>query len=608
MDGFDYLKRWLSFAGFVLVVAVLYWAQVVLIPVALAILLTFVLIPPVAWFQRWLGRVGAVCLVVAVVFAALGLTAWGVSYEITNLALELPTYRDNIRQKIDDVRSAGKGGSVQKVQDALKDINTELTKTETPIGSASSPLIVKSEQVDALWGFPAWLGPFIGPLATAALVIVLVVTMLLERVDLRNRLIGLFGHGRLAITTKGIEEAGNRVSRQLLMQALVNLAYGLSVGAGLYFIGVPYAFLWAALAGVLRFIPYVGPIIGAGAPILVSAAAMPGWYGSFWVMSLFLALELFTNLILETMLYAGSAGVSQVALLVSVAFWTWLWGPMGLLLSIPLTVCVVVLGKHVPGLEMIGTLMADRPALPPEAEFYQRLVARDPNEAMEIIERHVKTQPLDTVYDALLLPALNYAERDRFDARLSTEEEDAVIKATRELLDDTGTLNRAQRLLVAKDGAGEALSPAKSTLSVLGYPAESVADELALHMLNQLLEGTEVSIDVVTKPMSSSEIVATVKKGGCQVLCIVDLPPSAPSRTRYVIRKLRAAIPNLQIIVGRLAPPALADENSHLILESGATRVFSNLVQLRDHLLQLVPATPPLEPVEVLSSGLEETR
>lgn len=475
-----YVKRWLSFAGFVLVVAVLYWAQIVLMPVTLAILVTFILTPPVAWLQRSLGRVGAVCLVVTVLLAGLGLTAWGISQQISSLALELPQYRDNIRQKISDVRSAGKGGSVEKVQDALKDINSELAKTETPDGTPSSPVVVKSQQVEALWGFPTWLGPFMEPLATAALVIVMVIFMLLERVDLRNRLIGLFGHGRLAITTKGIEEAGSRVSRQLLMQSFVNVIYGLGVGVGLYFLGTPHALLWAALAAVLRFIPYVGPVVGAGAPILVSAAATPGWYSSFYVIGLFIVLELFTNLILETRLYAGSAGVSQVALLIAVAFWTWLWGSMGLLLSIPLTVCVVVLGKHVPGLEIIQTLMADRPALPPEAEYYQRLVARDPTEALELIDRHVRTQPLDSVYDALLLPALNYAERDRFEGRLSPEEEDAVIQATRELLEDAGTLNRAQRPAVAQDAATALQSQEKSTLSVLGFPAESFADELVI--------------------------------------------------------------------------------------------------------------------------------
>ena len=204
----------------------------------------------------------------------------------------------------------------------------------------------------------------------------MVIFMLLERRDLRDRLIGLFGLGHLTVTTKAFDEAGTRVSRQLLMQSLVNLVYGIAAGIGLYVLGVPYPMVWAALGAALRFIPYIGPVIGAGAPILVSLAALPGWAGPLYVVALFVVLELFTNLVLETVLYAGAAGVSQVALLVSLAFWTWLWGPLGLLMATPLTVCLVVLGKHVPGLEFVGMLMADTPALAPEFGYYQRLLAR----------------------------------------------------------------------------------------------------------------------------------------------------------------------------------------------------------------------------------------
>ena len=253
-------------------------------------------------------------------------------------------------------------------------------------------MVVTSEPVAGFSGF-AWLGPIVGPLGTAGLVLAMVIFMLLERRDLRDRLIGLFGHGQLTVTTKAFDEAGTRVSRQLLMQSLVNLLYGIAAGLGLYFLGVPYPLVWAALGAALRFIPYVGPVIGAGAPILVSLAALPGWAGPLWVMGLFVVLELFTNLVLETVLYAGAAGVSQVALLVSVAFWTWLWGPLGLLMATPLTVCLVVLGKHVPGLEFVGMLMADTPALAPEYGYYQRLLARDQSEAADLIDGTSRPRP-----------------------------------------------------------------------------------------------------------------------------------------------------------------------------------------------------------------------
>src|SRR4029434_5826339 len=210
--------------------------------------------------------------------------------------------------------------------------------------------------------------------------------------------------------------AGSRVSRQLLMQSIVSVLYGTAVFVGLYFLQVPYPLVWAALGAALRFIPYIGPVLAAGAPILVSLAALEGWTGPLIVFALFVVLELFTNLVLETVLYAGAVGVSQVVLLVSVAFWTWLWGPLGLLMAAPLTVCLVVLGKHVPGLAFVGLVMDDAPALAPEYAFYQRLVARDQSEAAELIDNHIKTEPPASVYDALLLPALSYAQRERFES------------------------------------------------------------------------------------------------------------------------------------------------------------------------------------------------
>jgi predicted PurR-regulated permease PerM len=278
--------------------------------------------------QRWVGRVPAVLLVVTLVFAALGLAGWGLTRQMDHLVEDLPGYRANIRAKIADVRGASTGGTVEKLQETLEGIKTDLGTPAAPQGTRSRPVVVTSGEVSPVAGF-AWLGPLVGPLSTAGLVLAMVIFMLLERRDLRERLIGLFGHGQLATTTKAFDEAGRRVSRQLLMQSLVNLVYGGAMFVGLYFLDVPYPLVWAVLGAVLRFIPYVGPLLGAGAPILVSLAALKGWYGPVYVITLFVALELFTNLVLETVLYAGAAGVSQVALLVSVAFWTWLWGPSG---------------------------------------------------------------------------------------------------------------------------------------------------------------------------------------------------------------------------------------------------------------------------------------
>jgi predicted PurR-regulated permease PerM len=581
------LKPWVTFAGCVLVVVVLYWAQAVLVPIALAILLTFVLTPPVTSLQRWIGRIPAVLAIVTLVFTVLGLAGWGLARQMDHLAEDLPRYRVNILAKIADVRGAGKGGSVEKLQETIEDIRTDLGKSDVRTGTRSQPVVVTSAPVSGFSSF-TWFGPILGPLGTASLVLVLVVFMLLERRDLRDRLLGLFGHGRLAVTTKAFDEAGSRVSRQLLMQSLVNLIYGIAAGAGLYLLGVPYALVWAALAAALRFIPYVGPVLGASAPILVSLAALQGWTRPLEVVGLFLGLELVTNLALETVLYAGAAGVSQVALLVSLAFWTWLWGPFGLLMATPLTVCLVVLGKHVPGLEFVGTLMADTPALAPEYGYYQRLLARDESEAADLIERHIKTEPPRSVYDALLLPALNYAERDRLEARLSVDEETAVIDATRELLSDAAEAIGRLSPQPSAPPDDRPLPGPRKPLRVLGLAINGVADELALGMLVHLVDDLPIAFDITAARMQASELVSLVREREFSVVCFADLPPSPPSKTRYLVKRLRAVLPEVRILVGRWAPPALADESTQVLREAGANHVGATLVETREYLGGLV--------------------
>ena len=598
-DALKSMRPWVTFAGFVLVVVVLYWAQTLLIPIALAVLLTFVLAPVVSRLQRVIGRVPAVFITVSLTFALLAGALWGLANQVTALAGDLPRFRDNIVQKAVEVRRMVKEGSVEKVQKTLDEIQAEVDRVDRPKGTPPAPIVVQSEQVASLWGFPTWLGPVTGPLATAGFVIVLLIFMLLEREDLRSRLLRLIGHGNLVVTTRALDEAGERVSRQLLMQALVNALYGVAVGAGLFVIGVPYPLLWAALGAMLRFIPYVGPVIAAGAPIVIALAALPGWTQPLWVIAMFVTVELFTNLVLETVLYAGAVGVSQVALLIAVAFWTWLWGPMGLLMATPLTVCLVVMGKHVPGLEFLSTLMADAPALSPDSAYYQRLLARDPGEAFDIIEKYLKSNPPETVYDALLIPALNYVERDRLEGRLTEAEEALVGDATRELMHDVVVATReaeaANAAETAETPASTEDTPAGKRVTVLSYPATSAADEVALQMLALHLAETPLEVEVLSNRTLISELIAAVQERGSQIVCIADLPPSPPSKTRYLIKKLRAALPDVKIVVGRWAPPAFADEDTRPLMEAGATDVASTMLETGNQLRQLAQLDAPAQ-------------
>ena len=590
------MAPWLRFAGCVLVVAVLYWAQAVLVPIALAILITFVLSRPVMFLQRWIGRLPAVFVVVLLVFTGLGLAAWGAATQVSHLAEDLPRYRANIRQKISDVRGVSRGGSIEQVQQTVKEIQDQIATAESPSGNAGEPVIVQSQQASSLTDFPSWLGPALGPLSTAGFVAALVIFMLLEREELRGRIFGLVGRGHLAVTTRAFDEAAGRVSRQLLMQTLVNAIYGSSVGVGLWLIGVPYPVLWAALGAALRFVPYLGPIAAAAGPILISLAALSGWTKPLSVVGLLLALELFTNLVLETVLYAGAAGVSQVALLVAVGTWTWLWGSVGLLLATPLTVCLVVLGKHVPGFDFLSTLMADSPALSPDVSYYQRLLARDQSEAAEIVQRHLTSQPMETVYDALMLPALNYAERDRIEGRLSEEDEQTVTEQTRELLGDVERFESAVPPADAREQETTA-TPLEHTASripvdVLGYPANGQSDGIALQMLAQLVDASAIRLDVTSARLLSSEVIDLVRTTGARLVCIADLPPSPPSKTRYLVRKLRATVPEVKILVGRWAPAELADEDRTSLIDAGAHHVATTLLETREQLLMLAAHEP----------------
>ena len=356
------LTSLISFATFVLIIASLYWGQAVLIPVALAILLTFLLSPVAGTLERIaLRRLPSVIVVVVLTFSLLGGIGWIVTLQFASLANELAKYTGNIKQKIADVRGAGKGGALEKVQKTVEEVKSEIQKGDEPTKAKDQrrPVIVQPMESFAFWPDQSAVGPMVEPFARAGLVIVLVILMLIQREDLRNRLIRLVGYGSFTVTNQALEEAGQRISRYLLMQTIINSSFGLAVGFALYLIGLPYAILWGFLAVVLRFIPYVGPFAAASMPCALSLAVFEGWHWPMVVAGLFLALELLINMVLEPLLYSESAGVSGVGLVVAIAFWTWLWGPVGLVLATPLTVCVVVLGKYVPGMDFIGVLISD---------------------------------------------------------------------------------------------------------------------------------------------------------------------------------------------------------------------------------------------------------
>lgn len=599
----------------VVVIGGLYWAQAVLIPVALAVFLVFPLAPLVTVLQRWhLGRIVSVVIVVLCAGLLLAGVLWVVKIEFTSLARELPTYTENIQDKVKELRQMSSGVGIERLGKLAQDINGEWQKsdenldgstTETPdealpaVSQISSPVEVPTKdpppapeaKPEIISQFP-WM-PAMGSLVTAlgglALALVLVVFMLLEREDLRNRLIRLSGNGRMTVTTKALDEAGERISRFLLTQLAVNSSYGVTWSLGLLLIGVDYALLWGFLAAVLRYVPYLGPPLAALLPIALSLAQFPGWWQPLAVIGLFLSLELVSNNIVEPLLYGQSIGVSAVAMIVAAAFWTFLWGPIGLLLSGPLTVCLVVLGKHVPHLEFFAVLLGDAPALDADVSFYQRLLARDQDEAARLVRAHAKASPREQVYDELLVPALVYTTRDREREVLTETDEQFIHQATLEVLEDLAELHSAAAIEAAEErsiGGARAL-PAK--VHILACPARDHADTLALEMLRQLLNPAEWDMEVTVLETLTSELVAQVTTERSALICIGALPPGGLTHTRYLCKRLRARHPDLKIIVGRWGLKDDVELNREQLQEVGADLMATTLLETRKQLNDWLP-------------------
>lgn len=585
--GIETLPSLIAVVTVVLIIASLNWAQAVVIPVALAMLLTFLLSPVAGALERLaLGRIVSVILVVVITFSLLGGIGWIVTLQFGSLANDLPKYTVNIRQKIADVRGAGKGGALEKVQETVEAVTSEIHQDEKLASTSDQrqPVAVQPLESFEFWPMPSVIGPMLERFASAGLVIVLVIFMLVQREDLRNRLIRLVGYGRLTFTTSALEEAGQRVSRYLLLQTIINCTFGLAAGLALYLIGVPYAVLWGFFAAMLRFIPYVGPFAAAIMPTALSLAAFDGWLWPMLVVGIFVALELGCNLILEPLLYAESAGVSEVGLLVAVAFWTWLWGPIGLVLATPLTVCVVVFAKYVPRMDFIRVLMSEEPAMESNMSYYQRLLAMDQAEAAEIVEEHLKTHPQEQLFDEVLIPALSYARRDRELGRLTQDGEQFIFQATREIVADLNNMQpevsgSEEITMAANDDTAKA-----PKVRILGCPARDEADELALRMFRRLLEDTRYDIEVMSEAVLTSEVVALVGEKGPAMIVIATLSPNGLGQARYLCKRLRARFANLKIAVGRWG---MGNEDTQSILLAGADRVGTAMIETREQMIQL---------------------
>lgn len=580
-------NAWLALLGAIVVVAALGAARSFLVPIAFAALLTFLLSPIVSRLERFVGRVPAVLGAVTVVVALLGGAGWLLLRQLDGVTADLPRFRNTIVAKLGQLRTAREGGAVDEIQKTIDRVQEDLAAVTAPRRTARV-IIAERAAEQSIFGI---LGPMVALGASAGLVVTLVIFMLLERRDLRDRIVSLAGRGHIPRTTRALDEAGSRVARQLLMQSAVNTIYALITTVGLWALDVPYPAVWGIFGGAARYLPYVGPLAGLSAPVIVAFAASEGWQQPLYVLGFMVALEIFTNLVLETVLYAGAAGVSQVGLLVAVTFWTWLWGAMGLLLAIPLTVVLVVIGKHVRGLEFLATLMADTPAATPAQVFYQRLLARDTSDALDLVERHVEAASPRSVYDALVVPALTQAETDRLEGRLDTEGERAVVAATGELLVDVAEhVRRAE----AADADVAAAPPPGPRLRVLGHAVTGAADQLALEALARMVDDLPIAMESPGR-LFTGELADWARAHDVSIVCLADLPPSSASRAKYVVKRLRAAAPDLVIMVGRWTGTVGVDEASATLADAGAHHVGATLEQSRAFLQARLAALPASE-------------
>jgi predicted PurR-regulated permease PerM len=555
----------------ILIIASLFWARVVVIPLVLAILLTFILSPLVDFCSKiGLNRVCAsvvTVLLALLLFAGISLT---MLLQIKNLASDLPHYQEEITAKIVSIRDAGKGSWLEDVAAMIQDISrTVETKGKQPV-----PVTVETSRLPILQSAAISL---LDVLVNVGLVTVLVTFMLIQREDLRNRLIHLWGNGNLTIMTQGLDDAGRRISRFLLMQLLTNAVFALALGLGLFFIGVPYPFVWGLLGGLFRYIPYLGPWLAAIFPVVLSFAVLPGWLPVLSVIGLIVILELIISNFVEPRLYGHSIGVSAVALLIAAAFWAWLWGPVGLILSIPMTACLAVLGKYVPQLGFFHILLGDSLVLEPHVIFYQRLLAGDQEEASDFVEDHLATHPAATVFDDILVPALVLAQRNRNREEITADIHHSIVQITREVVED-----------IPVESTGEHEPAAAHPILIFGCPARDEADEVGLEMLRRLLDHGKCQMEIVSHKTLSAEVLSRVQEEAPPVLAIGMLPFRKLAHTRYLCKRLRGQFPRLKILVGCWGTTEHVERTRARLLEAGADQVAFSLAESHDQLVPLL--------------------
>jgi predicted PurR-regulated permease PerM len=566
-----------------LVVAALWFGRPVLAPLAVALLLVFLLAPAIEWLQRHGLRGPAAMVLVCITFMA-GVAAVGVLVVVQGQSLleQLPQYRSNIRNRVAEIQHARAGTLSEDAQHTLSELGSALE----PDASTDATRVTVVEP----HALSDQLAPVMPLLASGGLAIMLAFFILLGRRAMRDRIVHLFGRRNLTLTTRALDEAGERISRYLLLQGLLNAGFGLVIAIGLYAIGVQFALLWGLLGALLRFIPYVGSWIAGAMPALLSLATTTGWTQPLEVVGLYAVAEITLGMFIEPVVYGRAAGLSPVALVLAIAFWTLLWGPVGLFVATPLSVCLYVLCRHVPQLAPIAFLLGNEPVANDDAKYYQRLLAHDEDEALQIASEYAREHGPEQACDEVLLAALSSLKEDRARGGIDDDDVRFGVRAT-------------GRIAEALDGATPEPGPGERPL-VLGCPASDELDAIALGMLQHLVQhGGQCDMELLGSELLISEVLAHVARTQPGLICIGSLSPGGIARTQLLCRRLRAQSPQVRIVVGRWHTDEL-EADAGLLREAGADRVGTTLLESQRDVLALSVLQPPTEPARHVATAL----
>lgn len=571
------------------VIGFMYLASEVLKPLAFAVLLSFALAPLAGLFQRvGLPRSLSVVLTVLLTLGILGGIGYKVGEQLTTLATHIDRDRleSNISHKFGSLKptEANAFTKLSKLASGLlsKIDRPEQVKGAMPVNVVSQPSYTERLQ--------AAVGPYLQGLGEGVFVLILVLFMLTNREDLSDRIIRMFGKGRMSVTTKSMDEVGQRISRYLMMFAVVNSTVGLIVGLGLWAIGVPLATLWGVLAALFRFIPYVGPATAFVLPLLYSVANFPGWREPLMVIGLFATIEILANSFFEPVIYGRTTGVNALGLLVAAMFWTWLWGALGLLLSTPMTVCLAVLGKYVPGLQVFAIMLGEDPPLEPDVRFYQRLLAMDPDGATQVVEAELGKHPRVEVFDQLLVPTLTRAERDYRREDIDDREHTFVVRFVVDLIEDIAATPEPAGVDSPKE-TEQASEPADA-VRVVGVSSSDETEAIVLRMLAVLLDRDGIELTIEEQGLSPLKLADKLAAADPPLVVLSLLPPGGLTPARYLVRRLRAQFAKLPLLVGRWGEGGDLQATTDRLTEAGASDVVFRLADARERVLEQLRPKP----------------